>query len=119
MNARYNPYKHHRHSIRLKGYNYSQEGLYFITICVRNLDCILSEIHAQSIVLTDYGKIVEKYWLQLPNRFHKIQLDAYMIMPNHLHGIINIISEYKGVNPAGVIPVGAIPVGAIHELPLR
>ena len=113
MNARYNRYKHHRHSIRLNGYDYSRPGLYFITICVRNRECILSEINMQAVILTNFGKILEKFWLQLPQHFNNVQLDTYVIMPNHLHGIINIIFDKKGVNP-----VAAIPAGAIHELPL-
>jgi len=84
----YNPNKHNRHSIRLKGYDYSRPGLYFITICVRDRECILSEINMRSVILTNFGKIVEKFWVQLPQRFNNVMLDTYVIMPNHLHGII-------------------------------
>lgn len=63
----YNPDIHHRHSIRLQGYDYSQEGLYFITMCVQNRKCIFGEISNGEMILNDNGKIIEKTWLDLPN----------------------------------------------------
>lgn len=97
----YNPIKHHRHSIRLKGYDYSQAGLYFITICVQNRECLFGEIVGASLVgaqnpdakmiLNDAGKMVQAEWLKLPERFTNIELHEYIVMPNHFHAILEIV----------------------------
>ena len=87
----YNPEIHHRRSIRLKGYDYSQEGLYFVTICVHDRECLLGEVKNGEMILNQYGKMVEYTWHDLPNHNPNIQLGAYCTMPNHVHGIIEII----------------------------
>ena len=109
---KYNLEKHHRRSIRLKHYDYSQPGAYFITLCTQNRECLFGEIVDGQMVLNQYGKIVEQYWTEIPLQYTNTVLDKFIVMPNHLHGII-IITDI-----VGAIPVGAIPVGAIHELPL-
>jgi len=98
----YNPDIHHRRSIRLKGYDYSRAGAYFITICTHGRECILGDLVDGEMRLNEYGDIVRGEWLNLPNRFPDIELDAVVIMPNHIHAIIAIHA-----------------VGVIHELPLR
>ena len=87
---RYNPDKHHRQSIRLKGYDYSQEGAYLITICCYNRRCLFGEIYRGKMYLNGYGKIVETEWLKTGKIRHNVELDEYVIMPNHVHGIIYI-----------------------------
>lgn len=87
----YNPEIHHRRSIRLKGYDYSQEGLYFVTICIYEHQCLLGEVKNGEMILNEYGKMVEYTWNDLPNHNPNIQLGAYCTMPNHIHGIIEII----------------------------
>jgi putative transposase len=82
-----------RRSIRLKEYDYSQPGEYFITICTHNHECMLGEIVDGEIRLNDIGKIVEKEWLRTSNIRPGIELDVYVIMPNHIHGIIVIKDE--------------------------
>ena len=89
-----------RHSIRLKNYDYSQSGLYFITICTQNRECILGEIIDGKMKLNAAGKIIESIWKSLPKRF-PVVLDEYQIMPNHLHEIIVIESNNVG---AGFMP---------------
>ena len=86
----YDPDRHHRRSIRLKGYDYSQAGLYFVTICTHNREMVCGDIINNEIVLNEYGKMVDYAWNDLPNHNHQIQLDDYVIMPNHIHGIIII-----------------------------
>ena len=98
--TRFNPNIHHRRSIRLKGYDYSQEGLYFITLCVQNRECLFGEIVDDGkgrifSTLTEMGKIVEKCWFEIPQHYPKSVLHEHIVMPNHFHGIIEIVgAEY-------------------------
>ncbi|MCJ7449025.1 MAG: transposase [Bacteroidales bacterium] len=101
----YNPNIHHRHSIRLKGYDYSQAGLYFITICVQDRLCLFGEIVGVEMGLNDAGKIADECWLKISKHFPNAVLHEYIIMPNHVHGIIELIktvSQYESVAPVGV-----------------
>src|SRR6059058_2256532 len=131
----FNPQIHHRKSIRLKGYDYSQAGAYFITICCHNRQCVFGNIpvragftsalnsgftpaqndkgqpqgiapsmmdahglgQPQGIAPTmnDYGKIANDEWQKLPERFLNVELDVFVIMPNHMHGII-VLNENNG-----------------------
>ncbi|WP_203415530.1 transposase [Candidatus Scalindua japonica] len=82
--------KHGRRSIRLKEYDYSREGAYFVTICLQDKECLLGEAIESKTVLNDAGEMVEKWWSVLPEKYSTISLDEYIIMPNHMHGIIII-----------------------------
>ena len=84
----YNPNIHHRRSIRLKGYDYSQSGLYFITICCQDRICRFGKIESGAMILNEYGQIAFDEWTKLPERYPNMLLDAFQIMPNHIHGII-------------------------------
>jgi putative transposase len=86
------PRAHQRRSIRLKGYDYAQPGAYFVTICTADRQPILGEIVNGAMRLSAAGRIVEQEWRRLVRHFRNIRLDAYVIMPNHLHGII-VINE--------------------------
>ncbi|MBI4723231.1 MAG: transposase [Candidatus Stahlbacteria bacterium] len=90
--------RYKRKSIRLKDYDYSQPGAYFITICTNKRVCLLGSIENGGMILNDTGRIVEKWWLKLPDKFPNIELDIYGVMPNHLHGIIFIINNV-GADP--------------------
>ncbi len=79
-----------RRSIRLKGYDYSSDGAYFLTICVRNCECLLGEIQNGQMMLNHYGESVRAVWEDLPNQVLDIDLDEYVIMPNHFHAILVI-----------------------------
>jgi REP element-mobilizing transposase RayT len=85
---KYNPSTHHRHSIRLKGYDYSQPGAYFVTLCTWQRECLFGEIHADEMQLSAAGKVAAYYWKRIPVHFPTTSLDEWIIMPNHLHGII-------------------------------
>jgi REP element-mobilizing transposase RayT len=85
---KYNPIIHHRHSIRLKGYDYSRAGMYFVTICCQNRTCLFGQIENGEMVLNDAGKMIEKWVSELSHKFSDIVLDMYVIMPNHIHAII-------------------------------
>jgi putative transposase len=84
----YNPKIHHRRSIRLSGYDYSQEGAYFITICCQDKVCRFGVIENDKMMLNECGLIAASEWIALPNRFVNIEVDVFQIMPNHIHGII-------------------------------
>ena len=91
---------HQRKSIRLIEYDYSQPGEYFVTICTYNHECILGEIINGEMCLNEIWKIVNEEWLQTAIIRPDIQLDSYVIMPNHIHGIIVIKDE------SPILPVG-------------
>ena len=88
---RYNPNIHHRRSIRLKGYDYSQKGLYFVTICTQKRECLFGKIIDNVMILNIAGEMVNKIWLEIPQIFPKIKSHEYIIMPNHFHAIIEIV----------------------------
>ena len=92
----YNPHIHHRRSIRLKGYDYAQAGLYFVTICCQDRACLFGEIIDGKMILNDAGEIANECWTNIPNHFPNSVLHEYVIMPNHVHGIIELKSEYVG-----------------------
>jgi putative transposase len=93
----YNPKIHHRRSIRLKGYDYSKAGLYFITICCQNRICRFGEIvvmeNIPTMKLNDAGIMVDEKWLAMVERFPNIELHEYSIMPNHFHCILEIVGD--------------------------
>lgn len=90
---KYNPNKHHRRSIRLKGYDYSQPGLYFITICVQDRDCLFGYIENKIMKLNDAGKMVEKWYYELENKFPEIKCHQMIVMPDHFHCILQIVDS--------------------------
>jgi putative transposase len=85
---KYDPKIHHRRSIRLKEYDYSQAGAYFITICVKDKSCLFGNILDDKMILNDAGAMVDKWWQKIPEKFPDIELDEYQIMPNHFHAIV-------------------------------
>jgi REP element-mobilizing transposase RayT len=84
----YNTDIHHRRSIRLKEYDYSRMGAYFVTICAWNRECVFWEITEGKVAYSDAGAIIEDVWNGLPVRFPSIEVDDFVIMPNHIHGIV-------------------------------
>ena len=91
----YNPHIHNRKSIRLKGYDYTQLGYYYVTICVQNRECLLGSVKDSLVELNKFGKIVDQKWNNIPKHFSNTTLDEYIIMPNHIHGIIGIFEGAK------------------------
>ena len=92
----YNPNIHHRRSIRLKGYDYSQAGLYFITICCENRICRFGKIENGEMILNEFGNIAHNEWMKTPELRPQIELDAFIVMPNHIHGILKINEIRRG-----------------------
>ena len=97
----FNPNINNRRSIRLTGYDYSQSGMYFITICNQDKDCLYGEIMKGEMILNDAGNMINKWWNKIPEKFNAFELDTYQIMPNHFHAII-INNTTVGANPIAV-----------------
>ena len=130
----------HRRSIRLKGYDYTQAGAYFVTVCTHKRACLFGEIVQDEMHASDIGALVSRCWDEIPIHFPDAELDSFVLMPNHLHGIIVLrdtpqrtldVSEKFGKPVSGSIPtivrsfksavtraVG-MHVGARHAVPLR
>jgi REP element-mobilizing transposase RayT len=100
MNNRYNPNIHHRRSIRLKGYDYSQAGLYFVTLCVQNRINLFGIIENGEMQLNSFGLIAKEEWEKTPEIRKNITLEEFIVMPNHFHAIISI--DYQIKNSTGV-----------------
>ncbi|MDJ0578213.1 MAG: transposase, partial [Xenococcaceae cyanobacterium MO_234.B1] len=102
---KYEPVKHDRRSIRLKGYDYTQAGLYFITICTYQKQSLLGAIANKQLILNDFGNLASECWQAIPKHFPRIELDKFIIMPNHIHGILIMTDNYfrgKAINRRGL-----------------
>ena len=95
-----------RRSLRLREYDYGATGAYFVTVCTKGRLSLFGEIDLGNMVLNELGEIVAAIWSDLPHHFPNIQLDSFIVMPNHLHGLIEITDEFC-----------ANPVGAQHAAP--
>ena len=92
----YNPKIHHRRSIRLDGYDYSQAGMYFVTLCTQGRECLFGRVDNGEMTVNEYGRIVSESWNWLVVQYDHVELDAWVVMPNHLHGIIVINHDCRG-----------------------
>ncbi len=90
-------------AFRLREYDYSQDGYYFVTACTKNRKCFFGKITGGKMVLNAIGQIAREFWLKIPGHFPFVQLGNFVVMPNHIHGIIIIDN----------------PVAACHGMPLR
>lgn len=101
--------------MRLENFDYSQAGLYFVTICTKDRKCIFSEINHGIMMLNQIGIIANQCWCNIPNHYQNINLDAYVIMPNHIHGIIEISERSQAVvsRHASTLQLGN---GKLHNL---
>jgi putative transposase len=130
---KYNPDIHHRRAIRLKGYDYSQEGLYYITICTYNHLHLFGKIENREMILNNAGRMVEQQWRELVCRFENIKLREFIVMPNHFHGIVESVGvplwgtqndrqtqetrQPQGIGqPQGIAPTVGDVVGAFKSL---
>jgi putative transposase len=110
VTMRYDPDKHHRRSIRLRGYDYRRPGAYFVTICVHGRANLFGAVIAGEMRLNAAGLMIDSEWEALPQRFPALCLDVYTIMPNHFHAIMTL-----GDAPATAARLGDI-VGAFKSL---
>ncbi|MFM7383878.1 MAG: transposase [Microcystaceae cyanobacterium] len=104
---KFDPEKHHRQSIRLRNYDYSQPGYYFLTTCTDKKQCWFGEIQNDRMCLNQIGKIVAEEWLNTPQIRLNFQLDQWVIMPNHLHGIVIINKHILGLGEGDIDILGA------------
>jgi len=103
-----------RKNIRLKGYDYSSKGLYFITICTKDREHYFGKIEHQKFEYSPIGAIAYTYWNEIPNHFRNARLGEFKIMPNHIHGIIEIVQTRHGVSPQN--SPQNYPVGPFHGM---
>ena len=101
---KFDPKQHHRHSIRLKGYDYSNHGAYFVTICSHEKKCIFGNVVDGKMLLNDLGKIVEAEWIKCGELRIDVALHAFVVMPNHFHGIVLICDDDDGRGTARRAP---------------
>ena len=92
-----------RINLRLRDYDYSQRGGYFVTVCVKNMECVLGKVVNEKMELSRTGEIASKYWMDISNHFNSVEIDEFVVMPNHVHGIIMI----NGLVGAGFTPAHA------------
>lgn len=88
----YDPFRHRRRSIRLKDYDYSQPGHYFVTICTAGRQLLLARFEDEDILLNAAGRLIRQTWVDIRVRFPHVELDEFVVMPNHFHGIV-VITE--------------------------
>ena len=101
---------HHRRSIRLRQYNYAQNGMYFVTLCIQNHQCMLGEIKNHVMIHNNAGNMFNKWWQKIPGKFPDIILDEFVIMPDHFHAIIINVGSV-GADPC------VCPRAALFALP--
>ena len=102
----YDKYKHYRCSIRLRGYDYSQAGAYFVTICTQGRECLFGDVVDGEMRLNDAGQMVLDVWHKIPEHFPNADVDEFVVMPNHFHGIIVICNDNCRGEVASPISLG-------------
>jgi REP element-mobilizing transposase RayT len=119
----------HRRSIRLAGYDYRQAGAYFVTICTQNRESVFGDVVEGQMILNGAGQRVESVWRQLPQHYPGVDVDAFAIMPNHVHGIIILVGagpcacpgpracpEGAGARPDSGQPQGVVPTMSLPDV---
>lgn len=96
---KYDPHESHRRSIRLRDYDYTQAGAYFVTICTQGRVCLFGAVVDGEMELNDAGRMVGRWWGELMTKFPSVALDDCVVMPNHVHGIVIIVGADLGVCP--------------------
>lgn len=108
---------HHRRSIRLQRYDYAQPGIYFVTLCAQQRKCIFGQIVDGAIDLSPIGQCAISAWQNLPDRFTNAQLDAHVVMPNHIHLLIQLTpvdAHHPGAPTLGTV-IGAYKSLVFHK----
>jgi REP element-mobilizing transposase RayT len=101
---KYDHYIYHRSSTRLKGYDYSQAGAYSVTICTQDRECLFGDVFDGAMRLNDAGQMVHKIWNDLSVKYPDIETDEFVVMPNHVHGIIMLSGRGDIGHPRGTLP---------------
>jgi putative transposase len=111
----FDPHINHRHSIRLRGYDYSQPGMYYVTICTQDKKHLFGEVVEGEMKLNGYAEIIAACWRWLQKSRLDVQLDEWVLMPNHLHGILRIVERRGGSRTAPTKPLGRL-IGAFKTV---
>jgi len=119
MAVPYDPERHHRRSIRLRGYDYTQAGAYFFTICTQDRACLFGDVIDGAMRLNDAGLMVQTVGDEIPEYYPGVDIDAFIIMPNHIHGIIVLPAHSDPAPGIGQPPSARTPEGNHGGLPLR
>jgi REP element-mobilizing transposase RayT len=109
-------HKHHRRSVRLRGYDYSWPGAYYVTICTYGRECVFGAVRRRAVRLNEYGRVARDEWLRSASVRPGIVLDAFVVMPNHVHGIIILTPESQSTKLVGA-HVGAYSCTPLPPLP--
>ena len=97
----YDPKIHHRRSLRWRKHDYASAGAYYVTICVEGFQCLFGNVSAGVMNLNEAGQMVDSQWRLTPTRFPIVQLDEWVVMPNHFHGILHIMGTPSPCAPKG------------------
>jgi putative transposase len=111
--------KGHRQSIRLAGYDYASAGTYFITICTQDRACLFGTIADGVMQANDAGRMVERWWDELGRAFPNVRTDAFVVMPNHVHGVVVLVGADQRVCPDGGVGGGGEGQGEHIGSPLQ
>jgi putative transposase len=95
-----------RKAMRLRDYDYSTPGAYFVTICVQNRECLFGRVENESMKLNDAGKMIGHWWMEVSRKFPSIQMDEYVVMPNHFHAVIVLVGADLRVRPGLSLQLG-------------
>jgi REP element-mobilizing transposase RayT len=115
----YNPEKHHRHSVRLKNYCYS-DGFYFVTACCENRICVFGKIEDGTMTRNELGEIAQNEWLRTAEIRSNVKMHEFVVMPNHVHGILEINNAVPTVGARRALPSNNdLPCNKDSQLPLR
>ena len=108
-----------RKSTRIPGFDYSQPGSYFMTICTKNRECLFGHIEDDKMFLNEAGKAVDMFWLEIPTHYPNVILHEHIVMPNHVHGIIELTKEFGLESQEQVPSIGVQDIGVQNPEPLH
>lgn len=114
MKMHFDPSQRHRRSVRLRGYDYSLPGFYFLTICIQDKLPILGRIANGRVLLYKAGEIVRRSWEMLPSRFPSVALDMFVVMPDHVHGTVRIAPGQTRAQQTAPTQPGAQQAAPLH-----
>ncbi|TRO79784.1 transposase [Trichloromonas acetexigens] len=109
----YQPDHHHRQSVRLRDFDYARGGGYFVTLCAWQRECLFGDVHDVGMRLNDFGMVVGECWAAIPEHFPHVQLDAFVVMPNHVHGVLLFDHRHSAVGAQHAAPLQ----WAAHKMP--
>lgn len=122
---KYDPTVHDRRSIRLRGYDYASEGAYHVVMRTKDGLCVFGEVEGIEMKLSPIGRIAESCWLEIRKHFQNVELDQYIVMPNHIHCIVAIKAPERAIQKDDISRKGLMTEGnssgkgSIHETPMR